>query len=78
MNKEQFISDLKDLLELDDCKVVKLSTVLVEFDEFDSLSILSLIAYVDHNFGERLSGEDVFKINDVTSLISLIGEHHFE
>ena len=78
MRKSNFIYDLKEIIELEDDTVVNMSTVLIDLEEFDSLAIMSLIAYIDLNFGVIISGENIFKIKDVASLIELIGEEHFE
>ena len=78
MRKSNFIYDLKEIIELEDDTVINMSTVLIDLEEFDSLAIMSLIAYIDLNFGVIISGENIFKIKDVASLIELIGEEHFE
>jgi len=78
MKKEEFFRQLKDTLEIDSSKKITEETDLRDLEEYDSLSVLSIIAMIDENFGEKLSGKDFQIITTVKSLIDLVGRDNFE
>ena len=69
MDKEKFLIDLADILEEE---VVNESNVLAEFDAWDSLSILSIIAYAQEHFKIQLKNQEIRDVKTVGELISLI------
>ena len=76
---EDFINELKDALEIEDeNQEITLKTNLKELEEYDSLSVLSIIAMIDKNFGKQISSVDFIKITTIKSLIDLIGKEYFE
>jgi len=79
MKKEEFIKELKDALEIEDeDKEITLETDLRYIDEYDSLSVLAIIAMIDKNFNKQISSLEFTKITTVKSLMDLIGEEYFE
>ena len=54
MTIEEKIAMLEDVMDLDEGEL-KLDSVLAEFEEWDSLSKLSLIAMAKQDFGDRKS-----------------------
>jgi len=79
MKKKEFIDELKDALEIEDeDQEITLDTNLKDLEEYDSLSVLSIIAMVDKNFGKQIPSSDFLKITTVSSLMELIGKEHFE
>lgn len=69
MNKEKFLNDLAEILEEDE---VKESDVLKDFDAWDSLSILSIIALGNDNYGKQLSNDDIRSLKTVGDLEKLL------
>ena len=69
MDKEQFLSDLAEILEDD---IVNDSDVLVDFDAWDSLSILSIIAYAQEHYKKQLKNNEIRCMETVEDLIALI------
>ena len=79
MKKKEFIDELKDALEIEDeDQEITLETDLRYVEEYDSLSVLAIIAMIDKNFGEQIPSSDFLKITTVSSLMELIGKEHFE
>jgi len=79
MRKEDFINELKEALEIEDeDKQITLETDLRDLEEYDSLSVLAIIAMIDKNFGKQIPSSDFVKITTVSSLMNLIGIEHFE
>jgi len=55
-----------------------LETNLKDLEEYDSLSVLAIIAMIDENFGKQLSSSDFSNVTTVDSLMELIGKQYFE
>ena len=79
MQAKDFINELKDALEIEDeDQEITLETNLKELEEYDSLSVLSIIAMIDKNFGKQISSADFAKVTTVSSLMDLIGKGYFQ
>ncbi len=79
MKTDDFINELKDALEIEDKdQEITLETNLKDLEEYDSLSVLSIIAMIDKNFSKQIPSSDFVKITTVSSLMDLIGIDHFE
>jgi acyl carrier protein len=77
MKTGEFLNALEDIMEFDDFKLTT-ETSLTELEEFDSLAVMGLIAFIDETF-EKLIKADKFKtITTIDSLMELIGREHFE
>ncbi len=66
---EKFCEKLADILETDE---VKLENVLKDFEEWDSLSVLSIIAMAEFDYGGTIFAKDIMKIKTVKDLLSYI------
>lgn len=66
---ESFYSELAELLEVDD---VKPDDVLENFETWDSLTVLALLASLDANYGVNLSAELVRQARTAADLASLV------
>ena len=60
MSKEEFIVQMQDVLQTE--TELTMETVLDELDEWDSLSMMATMAFLDKNFGIKL------KIAEIKSL----------
>ena len=79
MKKEEFIENLKDALEIEDeDREITAGTNLKDLEEYDSLSVLSIIAMIDKNFGKQIPSIDFIKITTIKSLMELIGKEYFQ
>ena len=79
MKTTDFINELKDALEIEDeDQQITLETYLKDLEEYDSLSVLSIIAMIDKNFGKQISSTDFAKVTTISSLMDLIGIECFE
>ena len=74
MRKEMFYTKLAEALERED-SAMDSSTSL---KGLDSLSTMSIIAFVDEHFKARLNARQLSEMTRVRDLMSTIGEHHFE
>ena len=79
MKTKDFINELKDALEIEDeDQEITLETNFKELEEYDSLSVLSIIAMIDKNFSKQIPSLEFVKVTTVNSLKDLIGKKHFE
>ncbi|MBQ4123741.1 acyl carrier protein [bacterium] len=67
---EQFEEKLAGILEVDELND---NDILEEFEEWDSLSILSIIALFNSEFGKTISVADVREAKTIGGLKKLIG-----
>jgi acyl carrier protein len=77
MKKHEFVNQLSEYCEFEN-KNFTLDTLLKTIDGYDSLTIMSIIAFIDENFKMRLTALQLREITDFKSLILLIGIDKFE
>lgn len=66
MKKSEFLSELQDALELPELHA---DSVLA----FNSMDILTVIAFIDENFDKQVKAIDLKGVKSVTELVTLIG-----
>lgn len=69
MDKEKFFAELAEILEEE---VVNESDVLSEYEAWDSLSILGIIAYASENLSVTLNNKEIRGCKTVVDLVKLI------
>jgi len=74
MNKQEFLNNLEEILELDD-NTLKGDEVLMDLEQWDSLAFLSVIAMADEHFDIVIQGDKLEEINTIADLIALVEEH---
>jgi acyl carrier protein len=77
MKKNDFFNSLQDILELSNMGINE-ETNLKQFEQYDSLSVLGIIALIDEKFNKKLSAENFKAVTTVKSLMQMIGEDKFE
>jgi acyl carrier protein len=68
---EEICAKLADILQVDD---VKPTDVLASFEEWDSLSVLSVVAMVDADYGVTLSAPELAGVSTAQGLAELIAQ----
>lgn len=68
---EDFIIKLAEILEVEK---VEMNNVLTDFEEWDSLTSLSIIATIDADFNINISAEQLVSVSTVGELVKLINE----
>jgi len=66
---EQFLEKLAEIFEVDR---VERNNVLKDFDEWDSLTVLSIIATIDSDFNLNISAEQLSSFETVGDLLDYI------
>lgn len=77
MKKTEFVNKLSEFCEFEKQELTP-ETQLKSIDEYDSMAMLSMIAFVDKNFSVKLSAAQLQNLTDFNSIISLIGNEKFE
>lgn len=77
MKKSEFMHKISEYLEFQDQNLT-LNTSLKSIEGYDSFAIMSMIAFSDEYFSVKLSAQQIIKLTDFNSLITLIGEDKFE
>ena len=69
--REKFLETIKEALEVEDVEV-KLDDNLADFDSWDSISRLSLIALLDENFEVEVADAEFEETETVGDLFNLV------
>lgn len=69
--EEKFIKDFKEILEMEDDEI-QLSDRFREYEKWDSLAYLSLIAMIDEEYDIQIEGNEFKKLNTIQDLIDAI------
>jgi acyl carrier protein len=77
MKKNEFLQQLSKYCEFE-IENPTLVTQLNSIDGYDSLALMSIIAFIDENFKMSLKTDELNQLTDFNSLIALIGLDKFE
>jgi acyl carrier protein len=77
MKKDIFFEELLECMEIEPEKINE-TTVFRELEDFDSMAIMSIVAFVDEKFEKSLAAEQLQNMKTVGDLMALIGMEHFE
>lgn len=77
MKKSQFVLELSEYCEFEN-RNFTLETQFNSVDGYDSLAVMSIIAFVDEKFNTSLTASQLRELTDFNSLILLIGDNKFE
>jgi len=72
MTQEEFITELEDILSLEEGELT-INSNLKELEDWDSLAIISVIALVDKKIGKKVNVLALKECISVTDLINAIG-----
>lgn len=75
MKKELFFEKLQDVLETD--QKLDETTEFESLDNFDSMSVMVLIAFADENFSKKISAMQFKEMKTVSDLMAYIGADQF-
>lgn len=71
MNRDDFLVEMQDVLQTEE--VLTFDTVLAELPEWDSLAIMSTMAFLDSNFGVKTSMADYAAMKTVGDIAARAG-----
>lgn len=71
MTEKEKLGMLEETFELDE-GVLSSDTVLAELDEYDSMAKLSLIVFMDDEFGVKITGEMIKGFKTVGDILAVM------
>jgi acyl carrier protein len=77
MKKNEFIRQLAEFCEFNESEYT-VDTKLKSIEGYDSMAIMSMIAFVDENFSMKITATQINALSDFNSLINLLGKEKFE
>lgn len=69
MNKEQFLDEIKNILQIQDTLTPQ--TYLFDLDEWDSLAMMNIVAFFTQKLNKKITVTELQKIDTVEQLIKL-------
>jgi acyl carrier protein len=70
---EQFLEQLIEVLERD---AIDAGDEFRDYEEWDSLAYLSVIAMIDDNYDMVIPGEEFANLNKIIDIYNYINNHH--
>jgi acyl carrier protein len=70
-NSEQLLELLEDVFEMDS-EIMNLEDAFKDYDSWDSLTLLSLIATIHDEFDVSLSNNDIEELNTIKDILDKI------
>jgi acyl carrier protein len=77
MKKEEFVKELAEYCEFEGANLTS-NSILKTIEGYDSLAVMSIIAFIDENFGLKFTAQQLKSLTDFNSIMNLIGEDKFE
>lgn len=77
MKRSEFINRLSGYCEFEE-QELSLDTPMKSIEGYSSFAVMSMVAFVDENFGMKLTAKQIMSLIDFNSFITLIGEGKFE
>lgn len=71
MTEQEKINMLEEIMELDE-GTLSITDVLADYDEWDSVTALSLIAFMDETFGKTITGETIKQLKTVADVLAMM------
>jgi acyl carrier protein len=75
MKMSDFCAKLADLFDID--ATLTPQTNLKDFDEYDSMAIMTLVAFLHKSFGKQFTARQLNQVTTIDSLIEIIGRENF-
>lgn len=76
MKTSIFLEKLQE--ELEEKQMLNWDTKLKDLENYDSISLLSVIAFVDENFNQQIDPDQFKNMETVSDLMNIIGLENFE
>lgn len=71
MTRDEFMTEMQDVLQTDDALTAE--TVLGDLAEWDSLSMMATMAFLDKNFGVKVGLKDFKEMSTVGDIAAKAG-----
>lgn len=72
MKINEFLENMKEVLEDTDAQLINVNAIFRDFDEWDSMTALSLIAMADQEYSAKLTGDDIKNSNTLEDIFNIL------
>ncbi len=72
MKINEFLENMEEVLEDTDVNLIKSESIFRDFEEWDSMAALSLIAMADQEYEVKLTGDDIKSANTLEDIYKII------
>ena len=71
MTKDEFLKKFQDILQSEN--IITANTNLLDLEEWDSLAMITTIAFLDNNFGVKMTFSEIENLDTVQDLMNKAG-----
>ena len=71
MTKEEFLAEMQDVLQTEED--LSYETVLEDLDEWDSLSVMATMAFLEKSFGVKTTMKDYYEVTTIGDIAKKAG-----
>lgn len=71
MTNQEKLEKIAEIMDLEP-EEIKEDAILAEYDEWDSVAVLSFIALMDEEFGKEVRGGEIRKLITVNDLMNIM------
>ena len=68
MEIKEFIEKFAEAIEVENVESLTPETLIHDLDEWSSISVMLLIAFIDEEFGKEITSSDIKKVNTIQDL----------
>lgn len=69
MTEKEFLAEVQELLQTDE--VLSMDTHLPSLADWDSLSVMAMMAFLERNFGAKTTMADYKNIKDLSEIVKM-------
>ena len=73
MNRDEFLTNIVDILQIEDEENLSFETNLIDLEEWDSISVISTVAFLDSKFGKKVTVTDLQDAKTIEDIAKLAG-----
>lgn len=71
MSEQERIELLEEIMDLDS-GTLQVDSILADYEEWDSLTALTLISEMDERFGKKITGEQIKSFKTVADIVAIM------
>lgn len=73
MNRNEFLLKISDILQYEGEEELTFETELPDMEEWDSIAVISTAAFLNSEFGKKVTVSELQKIKNIEALAELAG-----
>ena len=73
MNRDEFLVKMQDILQYEHDEELTYNTNLLDVEEWDSISIISVVAFLDSEFKKKITVNELKDVKTIEEIAQLAG-----